>query len=353
LSQTEDSVQSRRHEDSQDLLQRSREELYDLYQFAPVAYLTLSRTGEILRINQKGREILSLEPKHPSNQSFEAFLSSDFRAAFRSAVEKLEETSSEVSLNLRIRTSRRSETWVLANIVPARPTDERGAALRLTLCLTEQQGCPPSSQAAKIERPNTKEDAMSLSERERLGRELHDKVCTNLTCLGLYLTKLHHSCPDAHGELLETCRTLAKEATGTIRNLITGLSSPVLEKCGLAAALLQEKQRLGPLFGDLTFEYQSSEIARLAPQIEEQILLIAREALSNAVRHSKGSRIKLRFESHREGFRLTITDDGVGIDRSKNLGWGLSSMNQRAESIKANLEIHSYQNAGTRVVLWQ
>jgi signal transduction histidine kinase len=92
----------------------------------------------------------------------------------------------------------------------------------------------------------------------------------------------------------------------------------------------------------------------LKPEVHEQIKLIAREALSNALRHSEATLIEAEVEYSARRLRLIVRDNGRGIDPEatracKDAHWGLLGMDERAKSIGAKLTIWSKPGAGTEV----
>jgi len=103
---------------------------------------------------------------------------------------------------------------------------------------------------------------------------------------------------------------------------------------------------------DLTVD----ELPRLGDVVEREIIGIAQEALTNAVRHSRAQRITVRAATVRSiGVRLSIADDGRGITREPTSGgFGMTSMQERAERIGASLTIVTAPRSGTEVVLaWE
>src|SRR6185437_2703358 len=90
--------------------------------------------------------------------------------------------------------------------------------------------------------------------------------------------------------------------------------------------------------------------------VEREIIGIAQEALTNAVRHSRARRIVVHAGAVRGvGFRLSVADDGRGMPaEGHGSGFGLTSMRERADRIGASLTFVTAPRAGTEVVLaWQ
>ena len=98
------------------------------------------------------------------------------------------------------------------------------------------------------------------------------------------------------------------------------------------------------------------ELPRVGDVVEREIIGIAQEALTNAVRHARARRITMRASAVRAvGFRLSVADDGRGIARDRHAsGFGMTSMQERAERIGASLTIVTAPRSGTEVVLaWE
>ena len=98
------------------------------------------------------------------------------------------------------------------------------------------------------------------------------------------------------------------------------------------------------------------ELPRFGDGVEREIIGIAQEALTNAVRHSRARRITIRASTVQSvGLRLSVADDGRGIARERPAsGFGMTSMQERAERIGASLTIVTAPRNGTEVVLaWE
>jgi len=94
----------------------------------------------------------------------------------------------------------------------------------------------------------------------------------------------------------------------------------------------------------------------LDPGLQGQIYLIAREALLNALRHSRAARIEVELEYLPAKLRVVIRDNGSGFDPhalrpGSTSHWGLLGMRERAASLGAHLRVLSKPGAGTEVEL--
>ena len=96
------------------------------------------------------------------------------------------------------------------------------------------------------------------------------------------------------------------------------------------------------------------EARPLHSAVQDQIFLIAREALLNALRHSEARSVEVEIEYLRRKLRLIVRDNGKGIDpqalqSGQNPHRGLTGMRERAASIGAEIQIWSKQGGGTEV----
>jgi signal transduction histidine kinase len=196
-----------------------------------------------------------------------------------------------------------------------------------------------------------------MEERNRLARELHDSVSQKL--FGLVLsaeaaaTLLDRDPGEARVEL-ERLRALAQEAMDELRSLVFELRPPALEAEGLATALRKHVDVLRRVYRrEIGLELHGAPPR--TPDVEREVFRIAQEALENALRHAQAEHLDLRLDARDSRLLLTVTDDGVGFDpaepavRSRRLG--LTSMEERAESLGGTLEIESCPGAGTTVRL--
>jgi signal transduction histidine kinase len=86
------------------------------------------------------------------------------------------------------------------------------------------------------------------------------------------------------------------------------------------------------------------------PEVAQHLYRIAQEALSNAVRHAKASRIRVVFRGTDSEFTLQVEDDGVGLPAASPAGgMGLRTMRYRAQILEGELTVAPAAGGGTRV----
>ena len=147
---------------------------------------------------------------------------------------------------------------------------------------------------------------------------------------------------------------LAAEVVDALRTVIHGLRPPVLDDFGVVAALRQLVAEVRNRHGISVRLQVSGEQARLSDRCELTVYRVAREALSNVVRHAQATHVtvSLRFG---EQVVLTVTDDGRGIPASGSAaagsrsGLGLIGMRERVSLVGGSLEVQARSPRGTLV----
>ncbi len=195
-----------------------------------------------------------------------------------------------------------------------------------------------------------------VEERERIGRDLHDGIIQRIYAVTLGLedvTEIALDDPAAAGERVERAIDALHVAIGEIRTFIYGLRPGLDAPGGIASALnsLAEEARL---HSPMQIDVEAADAPPLSAGVVSELLNIAREALSNAVRHAAASRVALRLEVSGDELLLEIADDGSGFDAAATAvagHQGLGNMRRRAESVGGRLLVESEQGGGTRIIV--
>jgi signal transduction histidine kinase len=198
--------------------------------------------------------------------------------------------------------------------------------------------------------------AQSVDEKIRLGHDLHDGIIQSLYAAGLTLESVRALVKSNPGEAerrLESTRNSLNEAIREVRAYIAGLAPENLRRAGFGHALnaLLEELRGGrEIRFDVKIEDEAA--ALLTPEQSIESLQIAREAVSNALRHGRATFITLRMIKSERELCLLVQDNGAGFEAApeRHGGHGLGNMHARAGRIGASLKITSSPGEGTRVL---
>jgi signal transduction histidine kinase len=198
--------------------------------------------------------------------------------------------------------------------------------------------------------------AVSLEEKIRLGRDLHDGIIQSLYAVGLTLETVRtliKSDPAAAEQRLEQTRAGLNATIREVRAYIAGLSPDSLRRGSFARSFQAVADELRA-DRDARFEIQIDDdaAAQLTPEQTTEALQIAREAVSNALRHGAASLVTVRMHKGEGEICLLVQDDGCGFDpeRAADSGHGLGNMQARAQALGASLRVISRPGDGARVL---
>ena len=196
-----------------------------------------------------------------------------------------------------------------------------------------------------------------LAERSRVGREIHDTLLQSLVAVALEFDDISEQLDPAKAGLkaqVINIRTRVEQYILEARQTISNLRSPMLEQSDLGTALKRSGESATAPHG-IRFEFALQGMPRpLDETLEEQLLRIGQEAVSNAVRHGSASTIHMELCFDHAAVRLRVSDDGCGFDpdqpaRRSREHWGIAGMRERAERVGAQLRLVSQPGAGTTV----
>ena len=213
------------------------------------------------------------------------------------------------------------------------------------------------SRLAELNRLEERRKAI-LEERNRLARDIHDNLAQGFAAILMQLQAARRevrALPAAVASSIETAVDLARTHLTEARRSVGALRPNVGNGEDIATAL-KRLADMGQRTTSLPIDLVVDELPRFGDGVEREIICIAQEALTNAVRHSRARRITIRASTVQSvGFRLSVADDGRGIARERSTsGFGMTSMQERAERIGASLTIVTAPRNGTEVVLaWQ
>jgi signal transduction histidine kinase len=197
-----------------------------------------------------------------------------------------------------------------------------------------------------------------LEERNSIARDIHDTLAQGFAAILMQLQATQRvvgPLPPAVAKSLETAVDLARTHMIEARRSVSALRPQQSEPEDVVHAL-RRMTDLARRTADVPIELTIEAMPAFGGGVEREIVGIAQEALTNAVRHSRARRITIQASAVRSlGFRLSVADDGRGIAKDHvGLGFGMTSMRERAERIGASLTIVTAPRAGTEVVLaWE
>ena len=201
-------------------------------------------------------------------------------------------------------------------------------------------------------------DLAVLEERNRMAREIHDTLAQGFTGIFLQLEageQALEESPDEVANHLNQAKTLARYSLQEARRSVWDLLPHALEDRSLELALREEVERLSAANQEkASFDLIGSPSA-LSSDIQTALLRICQESLTNIKKHADATEVSVTLTFGPESVDLNVKDNGRGFDAgspneaSNQGGFGLTGMQQRAESVGGNLIVKSHQGKGTQI----
>jgi len=202
----------------------------------------------------------------------------------------------------------------------------------------------------------------AAAERDRLLGEVHDSLAQRLVSIRVYLDSAERDLAasiqgeddgiNAVAAQLRQASTAARDALAEARLTLLGLASSPLNGQTLDAALRSEAAWAQSI-GGLEVRYVSAGTPpAMEERLSQEVLRVAREALTNIVRHAQASSVRLGLMYEQAAVTLLVQDDGLGFDpKAEWQGdrFGLRAISERARVLGATVDVDSLAGWGTRI----
>ena len=198
--------------------------------------------------------------------------------------------------------------------------------------------------------------ALVLAERARIAREIHDTLVQGFVGISAQLAvalRSNINDEDARRHML-VARRMARHSLTEARSSMVDLRAAPVEGRDLAATLSLATRRWAN--GNPTpIEIEVLGLPRRLPQdLEQNVLRIAQEAVTNAVKHADATQISIQLQFGAHTLELTVNDNGCGFDTSGVFSladgqFGLMGMRERAERLNGQMDLTSAPGGGTQV----
>ena len=205
----------------------------------------------------------------------------------------------------------------------------------------------------------TARESAVLEERNRLAGEIHDSLAQSFAGISMQLSAAARAVRRKSEDALsyvERANELARFGLSEARRSALSLRSNIIEEAGLIEALrkLTERSNIPDL---IRCSFQASRVDEeaLSQQVQQDLLRIAQEAISNALRHAQPTEIRVSLRVNPRNLVLKVTDNGSGLTKARVMsggqGFGFANMRARAKNLGATLEIRSKPGQGTSVIV--
>src|ERR1700726_571651 len=197
-----------------------------------------------------------------------------------------------------------------------------------------------------------------LAERNQMAGEIHDSLAQFFTGISMQLGAASEVIKARGGSVLgyiERASELAQFGLAEARRSAFSLQPAIIEESGLIQALQKLVERSN-IRGKLRCNFHSTGVPEesLPSSVQKDLLRIAQEALSNAVRHAMPMVINVSLCCDSSKLVLEVADNGSGIANPQAAcreGFGLSNMQARAKNLGAQLDVRTSAGHGTSIVV--
>ncbi len=255
-----------------------------------------------------------------------------------------------------------TETWVLTNKMPLKnPSNVTIGTFGISINIDDQKKVEEALKDSQDQLKKFAAHLQNVREEERilLAREIHDELGQILIALKIDMGMLKQKIcsttqikKEETEKKIEQILNLLDRTIKTTRKIMTGLRPETLELVGLNEAIktyskeFEERHKI--------FCFFESNITDVNIDFERSVALfrILQEALTNVVKHSKASEVKIRLELINDTIKMEIADNGIGIDKSIEVrkdSYGLIGMRERVLILDGQISIDGQKGDGTTV----
>jgi signal transduction histidine kinase len=198
--------------------------------------------------------------------------------------------------------------------------------------------------------------AAVLEERNRMARDIHDTLAQSLTGVIVQLQAAEDASSDGYPKQsrdhVQNARELARQGLSEARRSVRALRPRALEEASFWEAL-QRVIKNAAIGTPLKTEFKvNGTVRELPPFVQENLLYIGQEALTNTLKYAHATRFETCLSFKARETHLELQDNGNGFSRnSRHDGFGLTGMRERAQKIGGSLTIASTRGKGTKIAV--
>lgn len=362
VHQIELEMQNRQLLETQEKLSECSRKYLELYDFAPVGYLTLTPEGKIMGANLTASKMLNTSRKALNGTPVYRYFDPEDRDHVFLHLRKLFRNYGSHTCEVR-KVGKKPKIWLRLNSVCDK-NEHKNRFCRTTLTdITDRKEMEialfRSESQLKLLSQHMIEN--QEKERKRIANDLHDGVAQLLAASKLFAQNLLNrisNYPEEHRILVNLMDTQQKALTD-IKRIVSDLRPAILDGMGIIAAtewLCKKYQDIDPKLAiTRRFEVEEKEVPE---DLKSVIFRILQELMSNIVKHSQADQVLILLEKSDATLRLVVKDNGKGFDPENHLfkrnvqnGIGLISVTERARTSGGKFEISSSINRGTTVTI--
>ena len=293
---------------AEETLQESEEKFRLFFENEPEYCYIISSDGSILDLNPAALSTLGYSKKEIVGKPLKMIYALESHPRLRGLFLKWKDTGHLKNEEMIIITKKGEKRVVLLSAEAVRDKDGKMLhSVSVQRDITERKNL--EQQIAEI----------SLKEREKLQRDLHDSICQQLAGIGFLAKrmeqKLSHISADEVGSAAEIGR-LASDTIELTQQIVRGLQPLPKTTDALMTALQELASHITTVYG-IRCRFSSRKPVLIKDNnTATQLFLIVQEAVNNAARHSQGTRIQIRLSEQNNIVTVCVRDNGMGLPKS-------------------------------------
>ena len=403
VHQIELEMQNSELQESRDRMEVLLEKYTDLYDFAPVGYLSLDEQGKILEVNLSGATLLGVERSPLINQRLPSFVTPASRPVFLAFLKRVFAGAGKQTCEATLLRKGGNSFWAdfhgssaISVVGPGKWCRVVVSDITVLKRAEEAQRRADATEAAieelrqEIARRKVTEESLRKSEqhqsqmldqsrlmqeqlrhlsrqvlhaqeeeRKRISRELHDVIAQTLTGINLRLATLKKAAggnPKDFDRHLTHTQQLVEKSVNIVHEFARELRPAVLDDLGLIPALHSFMENFTAQTGIHAHLTAFTEVEKLETSQRTVLFRVAQEALTNVNRHAKASRVEVSIQKMSDGICMKVKDDGksFGVERalqtSTGKRLGLLGMRERLEMVGGSFGVESAPGKGTTII---
>jgi PAS domain S-box-containing protein len=346
-------------------LHKTQEELYhskkcyfELYDMAPMGYLTLNSDGLILEANLESSQILATSRKKLINQSFTNFIYSEDQDIYYMLRKKIVAFKKRQICELRMRNSAGEVFWTQITVNAKSTSSEHFSWKVIFSNISESRELRAIKEHNEILHNFSRKILQAReNERKSIAREVHDQLGQIMTALKIDLLWLKRKIPqDAYELMTKVDIMLGNINLGiqSVRGIVVQLRPLILDDLGLEAAM---EWYVGKYLKSANVNYNISfkcEESIFNEDLKIVLFRIFQEALTNVIHHSNATKCSISLIQKDETLILQITDNGIGVtlEQIENpKSFGLIGIRERLYPYVGRLSVIGNNGTGTTLTI--
>jgi len=336
VHQIELEMQNEQLRRTQIALEESRDRYADLYDFAPVGYLSLNHEGIIDEINLTGAALLGVERNKLAHYRFAPFVATEDHDTWYRHFLNVLKCDHTLTCELALQHGNGSRFYARLDCLSLKKAGKEPVVRIVLSDITERKAIEQQLRDLTAHLQIVREE-----EKSSIVREIHDELGGTMTALKIKIHQLKTDLPENNNavtlhEQIESMSQLINSAAGITRRIISDLRPTILDDLGLLAAIEWQAAQFNKLTGIEYLVNCIGDKGDLDKPHSIALFRILQEALTNVTKHSGASRVEIEFHHGDEEVMLSVCDNGRGLSEgqaAQSGAYGMLGMKERVEQL--------------------